>query len=180
MIFFPGCNHARGRFICLEGIASEGGHGGTAPCPCTESRTFWELGSLSHQLILENSPSSLYVPFLESPTPQEVLSPQSACTQPAACFCSLPPRVPRKSHDPVLGVDFTFSLVFSEWWDLSCHSFTKKMHPILHSEIKLDRDRRAHSEFPGCFCCGPAVALPSCSLWSLIADTHWFSVSSNN
>lgn len=30
--------------------------------------------------------------------------PPGCYRHPVSCFCSLPPRVPRKSHDPVLGI----------------------------------------------------------------------------
>lgn len=110
--------------------------------------TFWELRSLSHPLIPGNSPSALHVPFLESHSPQEAQGPQSAAAIQSAASAPCLPGSPEKSHESASGVDFTFPLVFSKWRELSCHSFTAKIHPVLHSEIKLDGDRRAHSEFP--------------------------------
>lgn len=135
----------------MEGIAPVGGHGGTAPCPCTECRHLLGVGKFfpaadSREQSFSSARSLLGVTQFSGNT-----EPTVCCHHPGSCIYPLPPRVPRKPHDPVLGVDFTFSLIFSKWRDLLCHSFTEKIHPDLHSEIKLDRDRWAHSELPSCF-----------------------------
>lgn len=106
----------------LKGLLLRVGTVALIPALVQSPGSFWELGSLSHQLILETGPSALHVPFWES---SESTKLTVCCCHPVSCFCSLPPKDPRKSHDPVLGVDFTFPLVFSKWWDLSCHSFTE-------------------------------------------------------
>lgn len=147
-----------GSHTCWEGIASEGGHSGTDPRPRTGSRhllgvekPFPSADSREHEFPRIMGISASHVPFLESHSPQEAQGPQSAAATQSAASVPCLPGSPEKSHDPASGVDFTFPLVFSKWRELSCHPFTAKIHPVLHSEIKLDGDHRAHFEFPSCF-----------------------------
>lgn len=151
MILFPGCNRVHSGLCAWKGLRVRVGTVALLLALVQNPGTSCELGKLfpaahSRAQSFSSACSLLGVTQFSGST-----EPTICCCHPGSCICPLPPRVPRKPHDPVLGVDFTFSLIFSKWRNLSCHSFTEKFHPVLHSEIKLDRDPRAHSEFPSCF-----------------------------
>lgn len=151
MIPLPGCRELMGSSHTWKGLLLRGGHNGADPRPRTGSRHLLGVEKPFPSSDSRNSPSALHVPFLESHSPQEAQDPQSAAAIQSAASDPCLPGSPEKSHESASGVDFTFPLGFSKWRELSCHSFTAKIHPVLPSEIKLDGDRRAHSEFPSCF-----------------------------
>lgn len=94
MILFPGCDRVHGGSRAWKGLRQWVGTVVLLLALVQNAGTFWELGSFSQQLILENSPSALHAPFLGSLSSQEALSPQSAATTQAAASTPCLPGSP--------------------------------------------------------------------------------------